>query len=261
MQGVPAWLDQLLLVAMASARFGAAFLMVPLFASETVPALVRNALIVTFGGIAFALQPHWTARDIGAFARAAILLREAGIGVAIGFFFGTILWAMESAGQIIDAKVGSTIGQLVDPNGGMMTSLDGALLQRLSHMLFAAGGGIILLVGTIMESFAILPLGHGIADPGMATLPLFEQEFGRLVTLSLLFAAPVLVLLYIVDASLGLLNRFAQQLNVFSLALSIKSWAATALLLALVPALAGAVAHELSTRADMVRAVLRVVAR
>jgi type III secretion protein T len=112
-----------------------------------------------------------------------------------------------------------------------------------------------------MDSFAILPLGHGLADLQTASLRLFEQEFGRLVTLSLLFAAPVLVLLYVVDASLGLLNRFAQQLNVFSLALSIKSWAATALLLALVPLLASAVAHELSTRAEVVRAVLRVLAR
>jgi type III secretion protein T len=261
MQGMPAWLDQLLLVAVASARFGFAFLIVPLFATDTIPALVRNSLIVVFGGIAFALVPDGLGRDAGAFARTAMLLREAGIGVAIGFFFGTILWAMEGAGQIIDAKVGSTIGQLLDPNGGMMTSLNGALLQRLSHVLFAAGGGLTLLVGTIMESFAILPIGSGLPNLRAANLALFEQEFGRLIALSLLFASPTLVMLYVVDAALGLLNRFAQQLNVFSLALSIKSWAATALLLAVAPLLANAVVHELSTRADMVRAVLRLLAR
>ena len=61
--------------------------------------------------------------------------------------------------------------------------------------------------------------------------------------------------------ALGLLNRFAQQLNVFSLSLSIKSWAATALLLILVPLLAQAVLKDLSTRSDIVRAVARTLAR
>ena len=142
-----------------------------------------------------------------------------------------------------------------------MTSLTGSLLQRLAHVLFAAWGGLLLLVGTIMESFVIWPIARSwpVLDP--QSLILFEGEFGRLMTLALVFAAPILVMLYVVDAALGLLNRFAQQLNVFSLSLSIKSWAATALLLILVPLLAQAVLMDLSTRSDVVRAVARTLAR
>ena len=239
MQGVPGWMMELLLVGIASARFGFAFAIIPLFAQNTIPATVRNAIILTFGGVAFALQPNFMVQDIGTFGWAIMLLREAGIGIAIGFFFATILWAMEAAGEIIDAKVGATIGQILEPNGGTMTSLTGSLLQRLA-------------IWPIAKSWPVL-------DP--QSLILFEGEFGRLMTLALVFAAPILVMLYVVDAALGLLNRFAQQLNVFSLSLSIKSWAATALLLILVPLLAQAVLKDLSTRSDVVRAVARTLAR
>ena len=44
--------------------------------------------------------------------------------------------------------------------------------------------------------------------------------------LTLLVAAPALVLLYVIEGVLGLINRFAQQLNVFSLSQSLKSVAA-----------------------------------
>lgn len=261
MAGVPLWMGQLLLVGIASARFGFAFIMIPLFAKETIPATVRNGIILTFGGVAFAMQPNFMVQDIGSFGWATMLVREAGIGIAIGFFFGTILWAMEAAGEIVDAKVGATIGQILEPNGGTMTSLTGALMERLAHVLFAASGGLLLLVATIMESYAVWPIARDWPLLDMRSLTIFEGEFGRMMMLSLLFAAPILVMLYVVDAALGLLNRFAQQLNVFSLSLSIKSWAATALLLILVPLLAQAVVSDLSTRADVVRAVARALTR
>ena len=56
---------------------------------------------------------------------------------------------------------------------------------------------------------------------------LFEGEFGRIMLLTLLVAAPALVLLYMVEGVLGLINRFAQQLNVFSLSQSLKAVTAT----------------------------------
>ena len=45
-----------------------------------------------------------------------------------------------------------------------------------------------------------------------------------MLALTLLLAAPALVVMSIVDLALGLVNRYAQQLNVFSLSMPIKAW-------------------------------------
>jgi len=46
-----------------------------------------------------------------------------------------------------------------------------------------------------------------------------------------LIAAPIAIVLFLVEFGLGLMNRFAQQLNVFSLSMPIKSGIAAFLLI------------------------------
>lgn len=256
-----AWANQLLLVAMASARFGFAFVFVPIFSRDTIPSTVRNSIILTLGGVAFVMQPQIDPTTLGAVQWARMLLKEAAAGLVIGFFFGTIMWAMAAAGEIIDAKIGATLAQILEPMGGTMTSLNGALLGRLANVIFAASGGILLLIGTVMESYVIWPIAADWPSLEMSSLRVFEGEFGRLMMLALLIAAPVIMFLYVVDAGLGLLNRFAQQLNVFALSLSIKSWAATLVILMMIPALAQVVIGDMANRSDAVASIIKALAR
>ncbi len=60
-----------------------------------------------------------------------------------------------------------------------------------------------------------------------------------------------------IDAGLGLLNHFAQQLNVFALSLSIKSWAATLLLVLFVALFAQVVIADLATCNEVRASVIR----
>jgi type III secretion protein T len=137
------------------------------------------------------------------------------------------MWAFEAAGQLIDSKVGATQAQVTDPMSGQQTTLNGALLGRLASWAFIAFGGFMVMVGTLIESYALWPVHApfpGLAEGGVR---LFESEFGRIMAMTLLVAAPALVLLYVVEGVLGLVNRYAQQLNVFSLSMSLKAVAAT----------------------------------
>jgi type III secretion protein T len=245
------WLDQLLTVGTASARFAFAFIFVPVFSTEVMPPTVRNSIIVTFGLVALSLQPNFAAMGW-----ATMLLKEAAAGGIIGLFFGTMLWAMAAAGEIIDTKVGATVGQLIDPLSGVTTSLTGILLGRFAQVLFVSAGGLTLLVGTVMGSYVIWPLGPGGINLNLQAVQYFEGEFGRLFTLAFLFAAPVLTVLYVIDASMGFLNRFAQQFNVFSLALPIKSVAAAIILILCLPLLTDAVIGDLRSREGIAGGIL-----
>jgi len=137
-----------------------------------------------------------------------------------------VMWACEAAGQLIDSKVGSTQAQVMDPLSGHQTSLNGALFGRLASLVFMAGGGFMVMIGALLESYALWPVRTPLPPLAEGGARLFESEFGRIMLLTLLIAAPALVLLYVVEGVLGLINRFAQQLNVFSLSMSLKAVAA-----------------------------------
>jgi type III secretion protein T len=238
--------DRALLVALASTRIAVAFLLLPVLAPDIVPALVRNAIFLAFGVITLAVQPTlapqlWTAPQwIGLFAREAML------GVGFGVLLGAVLWAFETAGQIVDTKVGATLAQIADPLSGHQTSLSGALLGRLASFLFMAAGGFMMFVGALVESFAIWPL----AQPGLAlgrgSLRLFEAAFAHFAVLSLLIAAPCLIVMYVVDLALGLVNRFAPQLNLIAISMSVKGLGATVVWLLLFGVLVDAMVSQIT---------------
>lgn len=250
------WSDQLLLLGVATARVAATFLLLPMFSSETVPSLVRNSIFVSLGVVSLALQPPLDPSLLGPGQWATIILKEVFVGIVIGFFFGSVLWALEAAGNIIDTKVGATLAQVVDPLSGHQTSLNGALLGRLAGVLFVASGGLSLLLRVLMESYAIWPVASPMPALTGSSLALFEGEFGRLMVLATLFAAPVLTVLFLIDAGLGLMNRFAQQLNVFTLSMSIKAFAATFVILLLLGSYVTAILRDIAARPGVIRAIL-----
>ncbi|HEY1392783.1 MAG TPA: type III secretion system export apparatus subunit SctT [Methylibium sp.] len=219
--------DTALLLGLSITRIAVALLLVPLFTSEVVPPLVRNAMFLAIAVLGLALQPSAGPLLPGGWQLVMLFAKEAFIGGAIGLLFAGVMWAFEAAGQLVDNKVGATQAQVVDPLSGHQTSLNGALFGRLASWVFMAGGGFMLLIGTLIESFALWPVRTPL--PGLAAggVQIFESELGRIMGLTLIVAAPALVLLYLIEGVLGLVNRFAQQLNVFSLAMSLKAVAAT----------------------------------
>lgn len=242
------WFNQLLIIAVSSARFAFAFILVPVFSKEVMPATVRNSIIVTFGMVAMAMTPDFSPRDLTAAAWALMLIKESAAGIIIGLFFATIFWSMTAAGEIIDAKIGATVAQLVDPMSGATTSLTGILFSRFAQVVFISLGGLTLLVGTVMNSYLVWPLGPGPIHFDPRSIQFFEGEFGRMFSYAFIFSVPVLTMLYIIDLGMGFLNRFAQQFNVFSLSMPIKAVAATLVIIMILPALAQAVMNDLSTR-------------
>ena len=215
--------DIALLLGLSATRVAVAFLLVPLFTNELIPALVRNAMFIAIALLSLMLQPTPAPMVLTTWQWITLFAKEAFIGGAIGFLFSGVMWAFEAAGQVIDSKVGTTQAQVMDPLSGHQTSLNGALFGRLASFVFMAGGGFMVMIGTLLESYALWPVRAPFPSLVEGGTRLFESEFGRIMLLTLLIAAPALVLLYLVEGVLGLINRFAQQLNVFSLSMSLKA--------------------------------------
>ncbi|KAI1691479.1 hypothetical protein DdX_21860 [Ditylenchus destructor] len=129
--------------------------------------------------------------------------------------------------------------------GGTMTSLNGALLGRLAKRHLRRLGR-----DPAADRYDHREL-RDLADCAdwptlnMASLQVFENEFGRLMMLALLIAAPVIMVLYVIDADS--VSSTASRSSSTSSPSRSRSRAGrrTFLLLLLVPALAQAVVGEL----------------
>jgi type III secretion protein T len=243
--------DTALLLGLSATRVAVAFLLVPLFTNELIPSLVRNAMFLAIALLSLAMQPSAAPLTESGFQLIPLFAKEAFIGAVIGFLFAGVLWAFEAAGAVIDTKAGTSQAQISDPLTGQQVTLNGALLGRLASFVFMAGGGFMMMVGTLLESYMLWPVRSPMPTLVENGVRLFEGEFGRIMLLTLLVAAPALVLLYVVEGVLGLMNRFAQQLNVFSLSQSLKTVSATWIVLVQLTALVQLLQDDLLSRSGI----------
>ena len=212
-----------------------AFIILPLFSSEVIPALVRNSVFVTLAVIAIVVQPPVDVATLTTAEWLNIFAKEAFIGMTIGVFFGVYLWAFEAAGVIIDTQIGSSMAMVFDPLSGHEVTLFGEFFSLWINYLFLAVGGLLLLVGVVLESYAAYPLDMPLGGLSVATVELFQSEFSRFVGFTLMIASPVVIVIFAIDLAMGLINRYAQQLNVLFLSMSLKSLAALIVIMTLLP--------------------------
>lgn len=251
--------DTVLLLGLSTARVAVAFLLVPLFTAELIPAMVRNAMFIAIALLALVMQPPPAPLAPGGMQLVALFAKEAFIGGALGLLFSGVMWAFEIAGQLIDTKVGMTQAQVQDPLSGHQTSLTGAFFARLASWVFMASGGFMVMIGALVESYALWPVQTPLPSLAAGGVRVFEAEFGRIMLLGLLVSAPALVLLYVIDVVLGLINRFAQQLNVFSLSMSLKAVAATWIVLIQLTSLVQLLQEDLLSRGGIALRTLRAL--
>ena len=214
--------DLALLAALASTRFAMAFLLLPILAQDTVPQMVRAAIFLAFGVITLAVQPMVVVNDFGVGDWIGLFAKEAFIGLALGLLLAAVLWAFDAAGEVVDGASGMGMAQIVDPLSGRQTSLSGAFLGRLAVYVFMFSGGLMLWVGVLMESFVLWPLAQQGLSIKLGGVTLFESAFAQFAGLTFMMAAPALVVLYAIDLSLGLMNRYAPQLNLISISMSLE---------------------------------------
>jgi type III secretory pathway component EscT len=86
-------------------------------------------------------------------------------------------------------------------------------------------------------------------------LTLIAQSAG-IFTLALLLSGPVVLVLFVIDACAGMLNKAAPQLNVFNLTLSLKSVIGLGVLALALPAIVERSVVLLQTVAQQLRALI-----
>ena len=251
--------DNVIVLSLSAVRISVAFLLLPLFTNEGVPAMVRNSMFLALALLSILIQPSAQVDQFSTAMWINLFAKEALIGIVIGIFFGVFLWAFEAAGVVIDMQIGASFALFFDPVVGNEVTLIGAFLSRWASFIFLASGGLLIMTTALLESFVIWPLVEPISSIRSASVALFEAELSRFMSITLRIAGPIMVVIFIIDVAMGLINRFAQQFNVFFLSMSLKSMAAILLLIVLLPFLMTVLVDEMQIQAANISDILNNV--
>lgn len=211
---------------LAFARLAPIFFMLPFLNSRALTGAPRTAVIVLVG---MALWPYTaeTLPRLDALGFYALLVREAGIGVILGCLLSWPFWVLHAMGNLIDNQRGAMLSSTVDPANGDDTSELANFLQMFAAVVYLEGGGMTLVAETLGRSYQLC---SPVFDCDLRIEPLLGL-LDPLVSKTLVISAPVVATLLLTEALLGLLARFAPQMNAFSVSLTVKGAIALMVLL------------------------------
>ena len=210
------WIEAVML---AGVRMIAFIVIAPPFSTNAFPLRVKGMLALGLAlAVAPVVTPGYVSPDTGGFVVALVL--ELVTGAVLGFLVMVVFSALQSAGSLIDLFGGFTLAQGFDPqlqiNGAQFTRL----LQMTALAQLFASGGYQLVIGGLAGTFTAIPIGGGIDLA--APLEAITGATGQMLMSSLQIAGPMIVVLFLADAGLGLLTRVAPALNAFALGFPVK---------------------------------------
>ncbi len=228
--------DFLLVYGLCSVRILAAVAVTPFLSTQVVTGQARHSLVLAWTLMVYPIVQPTIPSDMGGpILMTSILAKEIVLGVLVGFFASKIFWVAMSVGFFIDNQRGAALAQVFDPNSGSQTSPFGILILNTLLCLFYTTGGFLLFLGGMFESYRAWPVFDffpQFPDTFPNVLLAEVDDFMRMVVL---LAAPIVISVFLAEFGLGLVNRFAPQLNVFVLAFPIKSLVAVFVLMLYIP--------------------------
>lgn len=143
----------------------------------------------------------------------SFLAMESLIGFGVGLI-GRILFAIvQFSGQIAGEQMGFGLVNAIDPTGSHQISVVAEMQYLLAVMIFLTAGLHHVLFRVLANSFEILPPGGAMLTAGATE---FIMHLGTLLfDLALRFAMPVIIVIFAINVSLGLIARGVPQVNVF----------------------------------------------
>ena len=209
---------------LAMARMTGVVLVLPVFTRLGMTGILRSAVALA---LAIPAVPHMLDAFSGGLPPVLMLtglmVKELFLGVLLGVLFAVPFWGAETAGNIIDQQRGAFSTFLGDPSGMEEASVVGTLFVLVLISLFLMVGGFDLVLGGVYDSYRIWPVERFLPPLTATGADLALGLIDKVMQLGVLLAAPIVIAMFLGDLALGLVNRFAQQLNVFNIGFAVKS--------------------------------------
>lgn len=237
MNGLPVSEATLTAFLLVLSRTGAWVITAPVISAKGVSPLGRLGLAVALAIFVTPMTPAaQVPTELPAYITAATA--QVVVGLALGLLTNLLFTAFEIAGTLADLTGGFSYSQMVDPLSGQPAAAFSRLFALCFSALFFVSNAYQVVVGGFVMSFSAIPVDH-LPSLSAGAAGALGHAATQILIAALAVAAPLLGVLFLTDAALGLAARFVPQANAMSLALPVKtlvSLCAAGATLALLPA-------------------------
>ncbi|MGN6666225.1 MAG: type III secretion system export apparatus subunit SctT [Trinickia sp.] len=210
-------------------------MIVPAFSPTVLTGLVRNgfmAVIILFVGPSMDIA---SLQGLTPLMWVGLVAKEALIGVLLAYAFGAVMWAIATAGSLIDFQTGASNQSFFDPIAQYQSGPCAGFLNLLAVTLFVTSGGLNLLLSALFASYRLWPVASFAPKFGTALLPFIARGATSVMIWTVKLAAPVVMVLVLVELGFGLVSRAMPQLNVFLMSQAVKSAVAVLMMALFLP--------------------------
>lgn len=214
--------SRVLIFTLIFVRVSGIVLMAPVFGGQDIPARFRALFAFTLALVI--LPSQWftpIAEPLTLPGYLIYILGELVIGLSLGVGISILFSGLQIAGDLISRMGGLSASQLYDPTSGETVPLLGLLIHSLGITVFAAVGGLRLLIGGLLDTFQTIPIGSDLIRAGVATglVDIGAMSF----SLAFRISAPVTAAVLVAMLVMGLLGRTLPQLNLMSVGFGINT--------------------------------------
>lgn len=214
----------LLALVLTTPRLVVCLSVLPLMRVGSMSKLQRGAAILVLG---LPVQPlllqQLHAIELSTFVMVLVVLKECVVGLLMGFVVAIPFWAIEAAGYYIDNQRGAAVAAMFNASSGSESSAFGMLFQQAYTVTYLLHGGFAALLNLYFQSFKVWPLAGVLPTLSTAHAGEYLTIFDALTRHAVVWCAPAMIAMFISELSLALASMFAPQLQVFPLAMGIKS--------------------------------------
>lgn len=246
------WLDQFNVFLLVLLRVSALLVVAPIFGHRSWMGRAKVGLSFL---VAIVLFPMVADQGLdlptGVFAYAFLMVREVLMGVVLGFSVLLLFVGIQFAGQLTGLQMGFGIVNVIDPQSSNQISIIGQFLNILAVLLLLTFNGHHMILTALVTSFETVPLGGVTFHDGLMfkIMALTAEIF----VIAIKIAAPILMALFLVTVSMGILARTVPQMNVFMVGFPLQIAVGMSALIVVLPLFSGMLERLLEhTNRDMI---------
>lgn len=212
--------NQLLLWTLIFIRCTGFILLNPILGRRNIPPIVKSGFIMALSTLLFVYSPVQAVQVTGFIEYTMLLIKELMIGYCIGYIVQLLTYMCVYAGGVIDFQLGLSMATIYDPQNNVQLPLTGNIFNTLCLLIFFAIDGHLALIRIFIEISDIIPYGSFTFTSNIPSFLL--NTFSEFTVLAIQLSFPIIIIIFITEAGVGVLMKAIPQINVFVVSIQAK---------------------------------------